>query len=129
QCAMAPVEGVPTPPALSEAQLDAFWAGIIVNLDAARRVARKIVSRQNVDDVVHTAALRFVESLQGPEPSPCPATDGQLRALFLDIVRRHAIDCGRDSKRPPLPIHSHWGMVWEPVVSGHNVADRELDSV
>jgi RNA polymerase sigma factor (sigma-70 family) len=92
-------------------------------------VAKKIVSRQNVDDVVHAGALRFVESLQGPEPSPLPATDGQLRALFLDIVRRYAIDCVRDSKRPPLPIHSHWGVVWEPVVSGHNVADRELDSV
>ena len=129
QCAMTPVERTPIASVLTEAQRDAFWAGIVANRDAARRVARKIVSRQNVDDVVHTAALRFVESLQGPKPSPFPATDGELRALFLDIVRRYAIDCVRDSKRPALPIHSHWGMVWEPVVGGHNVADRELDSV
>jgi DNA-directed RNA polymerase specialized sigma24 family protein len=52
-----------------------------------------------------------------------------LRALFLDIVRRYAIDCVRDSKRPVLPTHSHWGTTWEPVVGGHNVPDRELDSV
>jgi RNA polymerase sigma factor (sigma-70 family) len=127
--ATAPIERTATTPVLSEAQLDAFWAGIVANLDAARRVARKIVPRQDVDDVVHSAALRFIESLQGLEPSPFPATDGQLRALFLDIVRRYAIDCVRDSKRPPLPIHSGWGVVWEPVVSGHNVADRELDTV
>src|SRR5204863_2086839 len=122
-------EAQSTSGSLTEAQLATFWSGIVANLDAARHVARKIVSPQNVDDVVHTGAVRFVESLQGTKASPFPATDGELRARFLDIVRRYTIDCVRDSKRPPLPTHAHWGVVYEPVVRGHNVADRELDSV
>jgi RNA polymerase sigma factor (sigma-70 family) len=122
-------EAQPTAGRLSDAQLATFWDGILANLDAARRVARKIVSRQDVDDVVHTAAVRFVESLQGPKPSTFPATDGQFQALFLDIARRYGIDCVRNNKHPALPIRSHWGVAWEPVVRGHNVADRPLDSV
>jgi len=92
-------------------------------------VASRIVRRQDVDDVVHTGALRFIESLEGPEARPFPATDGVLRALFMDIVRRYAFDCVRDGKRPQLQTHSNWGMEWQPVVRGHNVPDRPLDSV
>jgi len=93
-------EPQPTPNSLTEAQLATFWAGILANMDAARRVASRIVRRQDVDDVVHTGALRFIESLEGPEARPFPATDGVLRALFMDIVRRYAFDCVRDGKRP-----------------------------
>ena len=115
--------------ALSEAQLSTFWARIVANLGAARRVARS-VSKKNVDDVVHTAALLFVEDAQrSKKPEPFPASEDLFRRKFLKMVRNHAVDCVRDRKRPARPIHSHWGIDPEPVVGGRNVADRELDTV
>src|SRR5256885_292762 len=66
-------EAQSTSGSLSEAQLATFWRGIVANLDAARRMAARIVSRQSVEDVVNTAALLFVENAQrsnAPEPFP-----------------------------------------------------------
>src|SRR5690348_12842997 len=119
----------PTSRSLSEAQLSAFWNRVLANREAARRIAARYVSRQSIDDVVDTAAVNFVESLQGPKPSPFPATDDDFRHLFLTCVQRHACDCVRDSKVGKRPIHSHWAEAPEPIVKGHNVADRELDRV
>ena len=118
-----------TAPSLSEAQVSAFWAGIVANIDAARRMARQFVSRQNVEDVVNSAAVLFIESFERPnKPAPFPATDDEFRGRFLAIVRNHAIDCVRDSDGLESP-HFNWGIVREPVVGGRKVADRELDRV
>lgn len=122
--------GDPTSSSLTEAQLSAFWAGIVANLDAARSMAAQFVRRQNVEDVVNTAALLFIEWLQRPrQPGPFPKTDDDFRREFLFIVRNHAIDCVRDRKSSEPLIHTHWGMAPEIVVGGRNVADRELDQV
>ncbi|HKW12347.1 MAG TPA: sigma factor-like helix-turn-helix DNA-binding protein [Gemmatimonadaceae bacterium] len=114
---------------LSEAQVSAFWDGIVANLDAARRMARRFVLRHAVGDVVHSAAALFIESLQPPKSRPFPKTEEELRGRYLAIVRNHAIDCVRDPERPEYPTHSHWGMVREPVGGGRKVADRSLDRV
>lgn len=115
---------------LSEAQLSACWAGIVANLDAARRIAARFVSKQSVDDIVHTAAVLFVECAQrSTTPEPFPADEERFRRKFLTTVRNHAIDCLRESKRPPCPVHSHWGVDPELTVAGRNLADRELDTV
>jgi RNA polymerase sigma factor (sigma-70 family) len=130
QCAIAPADGNPTAPMLSEAQLDAFWAGIVANLDAARRMAARFVSSQSVEDVVHTAAQLFVEDAKrSKKPEPFPASAERFRRTFLRMVRNHALDCVRDSRRPACPVHSHWGIDPEPFIAGRNVADRELDTI
>jgi len=116
--------------ALSEAQLSALWAGIVANVDAARRTAARVVSRHMVEDVVHTAAVLFVEDAKrSTNPEPFPANEDRFRRTFLKVVWNHAIDCIRDSKRPACPVHSHWGIDPEPFVGGHNLADRELDTL
>lgn len=123
--AAAPVERL-----LSEAQRSACWAGIVINLDRARRMAARFVPRQSVDDVVHTAALLFVEDAERSNaPEPFPATADRFRRKFLTTVRNHALNCIRDSKPPACPVYSHWAIDPEPVVGGHNLADRELDTV
>ena len=123
-------EAQPITGSLSEAQLVTFWAGIVANLDAARRMARLFVSRKDGDDVVNTAAIQFIESLQRPEkPASFPKTEDELRGRFLAVVRNHALDCVRESDIPECPVHSHWGMPQEPGVGGRKVADRNLDHV
>jgi len=123
-------EGNSPSTSLTEAQLSAFWDGIVSNLAAARRMAAQFVRRQSVDDVVNSAALRFLDSLQNPEkPAPIPATEEHFRGEFLAIVRNYAIDCIRDRRVAKRPIHSHWAKAPEPAVRGSNVADRELDRV
>jgi RNA polymerase sigma factor (sigma-70 family) len=116
---------------LSDAQLAACWDGIVANLDAAHRVAARIVSKTSVEDVVHTAAVLFVEAAhrRSTNPEPFPANEDQFRRKFLTTVRNHALDCVRDSKRPACPVHSHWGIDPEPEIGGHNLADRELDTL
>jgi len=116
-------------PSLTEAQLSAFWAGILSHTDAARRMAGLFVSRENVDDIVHTAAIHFVESLEPPKKARFPKTDDEFRRRFLVIVRNHAINCIHDSDASEHPIHTHWGVESEPIVGGHKLADRELDRV
>ena len=117
-------------PSLTDAQVSTFWAGIIANRAAARRMARLFVSRQNVDDVVNTAAIQFIESLQRAEkPAAFPKTEDELRGRYLAIVRNHALDCVRESESPECPVHSHWGLAQEPAVGGRKVADRDLDHV
>jgi DNA-directed RNA polymerase specialized sigma24 family protein len=93
-------------------------------------MAAQFVRRQSVDDVVNSAVILFVESLQRPEkPARIPATEDEFRGRFLAIVRNHAIDCVRDSDGPERPIHCHWAKAPEPAVGGRKVADRELDQV
>jgi RNA polymerase sigma factor (sigma-70 family) len=114
---------------LSDAQLSTFWARILDNIDAARRMAALFVSTQNVHDVVHSAAVSFVQDAQrSKKAEPFPASEDRFRRKFLKMVRNRAIDCVR-GKRPACPIHSHWGIDPEPDVAGRNVADRELDTV
>jgi DNA-directed RNA polymerase specialized sigma24 family protein len=123
-------EAQSTSGSLSEAQLATFWGSIVANLDSARRMAARFVSSQSVEDVVDTAAVLFVESAQrSKKPEPFPASEDRFRRKFLKMVRNHALDCVRDGKRPACPIHSHWGIDPEPVVGGHNVSDRGLDTV
>lgn len=123
-------EGNSPSTSLSDAQYAAFWDGIVSNDDAARAMAAQFVSRQSVDDVVHSAAVLFIESLERPEkPARFPATDDEFRRRFLFIVRNHAIDCVRVSDSPEHPIHSHWAEAPEPIVGGRKLADRELDQV
>lgn len=115
---------------LSEAQLSVFWAWFLSNSDAARRMARPIVSGQNVDDVVTSAALLFIESMERPKnPASFPKTEDEFRGRFLTIVRNYALDCVRPSEGSESPIHCHWGIEREPVVGGRKVADRPLDQV
>jgi RNA polymerase sigma factor (sigma-70 family) len=123
-------EGDSPTAALSDDRLAAFWAGIVSNQEAARRMALRFVPRHSADDVVNTAAILFVESLQRPrKPAPFPETDQDFRRRFLAIVRNHAIDCVRHGDGGDRPVHAHWGDEPEPVVGGRNVADRELDQV
>jgi RNA polymerase sigma factor (sigma-70 family) len=115
---------------LNEAQLEACWAGIVASLDAAGRIAGRYVSKQSVDDVVHTAAVLFVEDAQrSTNPEPFPPNKDRFRRKFLRTVRNHAIDCIRDSTSPACPVHSHWGIDPEPDVRGRHLADRELDTL
>src|SRR5690349_15341707 len=64
QGAMAPVEGIPAPSPLSDAQLAQFWAGVDVNRKAALRRAARFVSKHSAEDVAHSAALLFVEDAE-----------------------------------------------------------------
>ena len=75
-------EGNSPSPSLSDAQLSAFWAGIVSHLDAARRMAGLFVARESVDDVVNTAAILFVESLEPPKKARFPKTDDEFRRRF-----------------------------------------------
>src|SRR5689334_5617423 len=102
--------GHSTSSSLSEAQLSAFWAGILSHTDAARRMAGLFVSRENVDDIVHTATIHFVESLEPPRKARFPKTDDEFRRRFLVIVRNHAINCIHDRNASEHPIHTHWGV-------------------
>lgn len=113
---------------LSEDQLATFWAGIVVSLDAARRMARRIVPRQDVDDVVHSAAVLYVEALQR-QSSRFPESEGELRAFFLKTVEHHARDCVRQRVVDRRPVHSHWSDAPEPRVNGSTIPDRALDEV
>ena len=119
---------------LSDAELSAFWDGIVANGDAARAMAAQFVSRHSVDDVVHTAAINFLESLEPRKKRRFPKTNDEFRRRFLVAVRNHAIDCVRGvrvskNKRPNPLVHSHWGVVTEPVVGGSKTGDRRLDRV
>jgi RNA polymerase sigma factor (sigma-70 family) len=125
-----PGEAQSTSGSLSEDQLATFWSGIVANLDAARRMAAQFVSSQIVEDVVNTVAVLFVENAQqSKKPEPFPASEDRFRRKFLKMVRNHALDCVRNRKQPACPIHSHWGIDPEPVVGGHNVSNRGLDTV
>jgi RNA polymerase sigma factor (sigma-70 family) len=115
---------------LTDEQRTAFWAGIVSNRDPALRMARRFVSRHTAEDVVDTAAILFIESLQRPrKPARFPKTDQDFRRRYLAIVRNHAIDCVRNCESGDRPVHSHWGEEPEPVVGGRKVADRALDQV
>jgi RNA polymerase sigma factor (sigma-70 family) len=123
-------EAQSTSGSLSEAQLATFWAGIVANYDAARRMAARFVPRHSALDVVHTAAVQFVEDAQrSKKPEPFPATADRFRRKFLKMVGNHALDCIRGTRRPDSPVHSNWGIDEEPFVGGHNLANRELDTV
>jgi RNA polymerase sigma factor (sigma-70 family) len=123
-------EGDSPTSALSDERLAAFWAGIVANQDAARRMASRFVPRHSADDILNTGAILFLESLQrARKPVPFPKTDHDFRRQFLAIVRNHAIDCIRGNDHGDRPVHSHWGDEPEPVVGGRKVADRGLDQI
>jgi RNA polymerase sigma factor (sigma-70 family) len=121
-------EAQSTSGSLSEAQLATFWGGIVANLDAARRMARKIVPRQSVDDVVHSAAVLYVEALQR-QTSRFPESDDELRRFFLTTVQHHAHDCVRVRVVDRCPVHTHWAEAPEPRANGSTTPDRALDQV
>lgn len=127
--AAAGSENPPTT-ALTEVQLAAFWAGIVANTDAARRMARKVVPKQDADDVITTAAIMFLESLQGPgKPAKIPADDDEFRRRYLAIVHNHAVDCVRGPSAAESCVHAQWGIDPEPIVGGRKTPDRSLDRV
>jgi RNA polymerase sigma factor (sigma-70 family) len=117
--------------ALTDAQLSAFWDGILANTDAARRMARQIVPKQDVDDVVNSASILFLESLQRPDkPAKFPADNAAFLHRFVAIIRNHALDCVRDSgAAAERPVRTNWGVESEPAVGGRKIADRPLDHV
>lgn len=116
-------------PSLSEDQVAEFWARIVSNLDAGRGMAGEFVLQQSVDDVVHSAALRFLTYLH-KRPAKLPATENGFRRKFLSIVRNHAIDCIRvGKKRKCRPMHAGWNTRPEPTVGGRHNADRELNQI
>jgi RNA polymerase sigma factor (sigma-70 family) len=115
---------------LTDAQISEFWTGIIANGEAARRMALHLVPKQDADDVVHTAAIRFLESLQRPiEPREFPKSDEEFRRRFLHIIRNHALDCVREPEAPERSDHFNWGVWTEPTVGGRKSPDRPLDHV
>lgn len=125
-----PETAEPMEMSLSDAQLATFWKRIVENRDAALGVAARSGSKQSAEDIVHTAALLFVENAQRSKKSePFPASEERFRRTFLKIVKNHARDCVRDSKRPACPVHSHWGIDPDLFINGRNLADRELDTV
>jgi RNA polymerase sigma factor (sigma-70 family) len=126
-----PDAAAPVGMSLSDAQLSAFWAGIVANFDAASRIAARFVSNESVEDIVHTAAVLFVEDAQrrSTNPEPFPAHEDRFRRKFLKMVRNHALDCVRDKKRLACPIHSQWGIDPEVVIPARHVADRQLDTI
>jgi DNA-directed RNA polymerase specialized sigma24 family protein len=116
--------------ALTEVQLSAFWDWIVANADAARRMARKFVPTRDIDDVVNSASILFLESFERAEnPARMPADDDEFRRRYLAIVRNHALDCVRAPGGTEAAVHAHWGIAPEPVVGGRKTADRPLDQV
>jgi RNA polymerase sigma factor (sigma-70 family) len=122
-------EGEKSSRLLSDDQLAAFWDGILRHRDAACRFAARFVPRQDVEDVVHTAAVRFIESMERPvQPKPFPADDDEFRRRFLHIIRNHGINCS-EIQVSEAPVHAQWGTVPEPIVAGSATGDRQLDHV
>src|SRR5204863_8652958 len=91
-------------------------------------MARKIVPRESVDDVVHSAAVLYVEAVQR-QTSPFPKSEDELRGFFLTTVQHHARDCVRVRVVDRAPVHSHWADAPEPRVNGSTTPDRALDQV
>lgn len=118
------------PSNLTDAQISEFWAGIIANGEVARRMALHVGPKQDAEDVAHTAALRFLESMQRPvEPRAFPRSDEEFRRRFLHIIRNHALDCVREPEGPERSHHRDWGVFTEPTVGGRKSADRRLDRI
>jgi RNA polymerase sigma factor (sigma-70 family) len=127
--AVAGTENRPTA-ALSEAQLADFWNGIIANEGAAKRMAGSIVRPDDVEDVVSSASILFVESLGRAENPTVPRDAETFRRRYLTIVKNHALDCVRDPQAGEnRPVHTSWGVEHEPIVGGRKIADRPLDQV
>jgi len=115
---------------LTDAQVSEFWTRIIANGDAARGMAIHFVGKQEADDVVHTAAIQFLESLQDPvKPREFPRSEDEFRRRFLIIIRNHALDCIREPEAPERSDHFNWGVFTEPTVGGRKTPDRPLDHV
>jgi DNA-directed RNA polymerase specialized sigma24 family protein len=116
--------------ALSEARISEFWTGIIANADAARRMAEHFVPKHDAEDVVHTAAILFLESMQRPiKPRSFPKSADEFRRRFLLIIRNHALDCIRGPEAAERSDVFNWGEFTEPTVGGRNTPDRPLDRV
>jgi RNA polymerase sigma factor (sigma-70 family) len=115
------------PTSLTDAQVAAFWDSVIANQDAARKSIRKIVGRDAAQDLVHTGAIRFLESLSRGN-AQFPATSEEFTYRFLRVVRTCALDCVRDDKHKYLP-HFNWGKEHQPDVHGHKLGDRDLSTL
>lgn len=127
QRAMVPDERTLTTPPLSEEEYAAFWNRILAHQNAAHRMAARFVARRNAKDVVHTAAVRCVESLPWSKKRNQLLTNvDAFRRWFLKAVRNHAINCAHIEGVEP-PVHANWGMVTEPDFAGRRAGDRELD--
>lgn len=115
---------------LTDAQVSEFWAGIIANAGPARRMAEHFVPELDAEDVVHTAAIMFLESMQRPlEPRSFPKSDDEFRRRFLLIIRNYALDCVREPDAPERSALFNWGEFTEPTVGGRKTPDRPLDRV
>lgn len=115
---------------LTEAQISEFWAGIVASTGAAKRMARKIVPKEDVEDVVHSGAILFIESLQkADKPARFPKDVDELRARFLKIVQNHALDCVRQPHKEEGSGLKYWAVEMEPLVGGRNTPDRRLEEV
>jgi DNA-directed RNA polymerase specialized sigma24 family protein len=120
----------PPSPVLTDAQVSEFWNGIIANGDAARRMAEHFVPKHDAEDVVHSAAIQFLEALQRPvKPAQFPKSDDEFRRRFLLIIRNHALDCVREPEAPERSDLFNWGVFTEPTVGGRKSPDRPLDHV
>jgi DNA-directed RNA polymerase specialized sigma24 family protein len=129
EVATAASENAP-PSVLTDAQISEFWAGIVANGDAARRMAEHFVPKCDAEDVMHSAAILFLESLQRPvKPAPFPKADDEFRRRYLLIIRNHALDCVREPEAPERSDNFNWGVFTEPTVGGRKSGDRPLDHV
>jgi RNA polymerase sigma factor (sigma-70 family) len=115
---------------LTDAQVSAFWNWVIANDKPAWNMAAHFVRKRDARDVVHTAAILFIESLQRPvSPRAFPKSEGEFRRRFLVIIRNHALDCVRDGDARERGRRFREGVDAEPRVGGRNTPDRRLDRV
>jgi RNA polymerase sigma factor (sigma-70 family) len=122
--------GNPTTSVLTDDQLSTFWNWVVDNDKPAWNMAAHFVRKRDARDVVHTAAISFIESLQRPvSPRAFPKSEEEFRRRFLVIVRNHAIDCVRDADASERGKRFHEGVDAEPRVGGRNTPDRALDRV
>src|SRR5947209_13742878 len=93
---------------LDDTERAAFWTGILAHQDAARRMARRFVAQQDVDDVVDSAMVRCIESLPLSKRRKLLLTnDDAFRRWFLKAVRNYAINCAHIEGSEPS-VHSNW---------------------
>jgi RNA polymerase sigma factor (sigma-70 family) len=114
---------------LTDAEVDAFWTYVIATREAALRVARRFVGHVAAEDVAHTVAIRFLESLEKANGVGFPADVDEFRGRFLHHVRHRAFDCVRDVENEDFSTHFNWGKEHQPEVRGRKLHDRALDTV
>src|SRR5579884_1061003 len=77
----------------ARADFDRWYVNVLAR---ARRCAAQCVRKQDVDDVVQSAAMRLLAACTDfHAPRAFPATEAGFRRLFLTIVRNLASDYRR----------------------------------